>query len=237
MNDAGIPLMDVVFVGGGHAHVHVIKMIGMNPISNVRFTLITKDVETPYSGMLPGYVAGYYTSEESHIDLGKLCSFGKFRLVHAEVTHIDTAEKKLHFKDTRPPMSYNILSINIGIVPRPLDPSCFVPSNQGDKNAMIGDSEAGNITPVKPIDKFSLRWEAILNRVLQQKFTRRFTIAIVGGGAGGVELCFAVHHRLKTHLASQGVDPALLRVILLNRGEEIMSSHCRYYISLLCFLS
>lgn len=221
-----IPLMDVVLVGGGHAHVHVIKMLGMNPIANVRFTLITKDVETPYSGMLPGYVAGYYTAEECHIDLGKLSSFARFRLIHAEVTKIDTSSKLIHCNDGRPPLGYHILSINIGIVPRPLGFGSF--SNAAEAG-QVGGGTPGNITAVKPIDRFAQRWEQILARTLEGKFTSTLTIAIVGGGAGGVELCFAVHHRLTTHLREKGLDPTqLLRVILLNRGENIMMGHCRY---------
>lgn len=221
MNDSVIPLLDLVLVGGGHSHVHVIKMMGMNPIPGVRITLITKDVETPYSGMLPGYVAGYYTSEECHIDLGKLSSFARIRLFHAEVVHIATKEKRIHCKGGRPPISYDILSINIGIVPRPLDSTSFAANSNADFK------DAGNITPVKPIDKFALRWELILSRLLQQSFTEPFTIAIVGGGAGGVELCFAVYQRLKTHLQSKNVDPAFLKVMLLNRGSTIMAGHCK----------
>jgi selenide,water dikinase len=222
-----IPLLDVVLVGGGHAHVHVIKMLGMNPIANVRFTLITKDILTPYSGMLPGYVAGYYTAEECHIDLGKLCSFARFRLVHAEVTKIDTEGKLIHCNDGRPPLSYNILSINIGIVPRPLDAKDFAGNGLGEDSKRIEP-----ITAVKPIDKFALRWEHILARLLEHAFAKSFTIAIVGGGAGGVELCFAVFHRLKTHLQGKGADCTLLKVLLLNRSGAIMSSHSRYsYIS------
>ena len=47
-------------------------MLGMARIPGVQVTLVTRDVETPYSGMLPGHVAGFYTREECHLDLDRL---------------------------------------------------------------------------------------------------------------------------------------------------------------------
>ena len=53
-------------------------------------TWLTLDCARFHSGMLPGYVAGYYSYEECHVDLAKLTSFAGARLVIATATGIDT---------------------------------------------------------------------------------------------------------------------------------------------------
>src|SRR5258705_12571075 len=96
---------DLVLVGGGHAHVHVLKRFGMRPADGVRLTLITRDVETPYSGMLPGYVAGLYRFDECHIDLVRLARFAGARLFHYAAGGLAPTRRRA-FCAERPPIRY-----------------------------------------------------------------------------------------------------------------------------------
>jgi selenide,water dikinase len=167
---------DLVLVGGGHAHVHVLKRLGMRPIPGVRVTLVTRDIETPYSGMLPGYVAGRYRFDECHIDLMRLARFAGARLIHDEAIGLDRAARQVLCRD-HPAIRYDLVSLDIGITPRRDD----VPG--ADEHTIA----------VKPIDRFAARWEALIERTRKLPQLR---LAVVGGGAGGVELALAAQHRL-----------------------------------------
>ncbi len=167
---------DLVLVGGGHAHVHVLKSFGMRPMPGVRVTLIARDVETPYSGMLPGWVAGHYDFDECHIDLGRLTRFADARLIRDEAVGLDRAERHVLCR-AHPPIRWDLLSLDIGSAPRDDD----VPS------------AAEHSVAVKPIARFAARWEALLARA---RHLPRLRLAVVGGGAGGVELALSAHYRL-----------------------------------------
>ncbi len=199
---------DLILVGGGHAHVSVLKHLGMKPIPGLRTTIITRDIHTPYSGMLPGYVAGHYSYDDCHIDLGPLARFAGARLYHTVVNGLDVNNKQVLLSG-RPPVNYDLLSINTGSTP-------------GSVNIPGVDEYA---ISAKPIDIFLLKWQALVERI--QKTQGEFKFVIVGGGAGGVELSLSTQYRLQQVLRKQGDDPDRLNFTLLTHSSRIMFMHNR----------
>ena len=199
-------LRDLVLVGGGHSHVGVLRQFAMKPEPGVRLTVICTDIDTPYSGMLPGYIAGHYSFDEVHIDLGRLAAFAGARLVHDAVIGIDRQNQRVICRQ-RPPVAYDLLSINIGSTPQ-------VQQVEGAQALAV---------PVKPIAQFNQRWLALLAKV--RSLRGRMTIAVVGGGAGGVEMLLAMQHRLRHELKALGRNPEDLKFVLLTSGAELLPTH------------
>jgi selenide, water dikinase len=194
---------DVVLVGAGHAHVTVLRQFGMRPIPGVRFTLISRELHTPYSGMLPGLVAGHYDFDEAHIDTGPLARFAGARLYQDETVGLDLVNRRVICKH-RPPVPYDLLSLNIGSTPNTADTP--------------GATE--HAIPVKPIDGFLARFDALLARTLERRAQSR--IALVGAGAGGVELLLSVERRLRREAVRAGFDPDGLSFVLISDTPDIL---------------
>ncbi|HUB49590.1 MAG TPA: selenide, water dikinase SelD [Acetobacteraceae bacterium] len=199
-------IKDLVLVGGGHSHVAVLKRFGMRPMPGVRLTLICRETHTPYSGMLPGLIAGHYSFDEAHIDLGPLCRFAGARFYHDEAIALDLDSQSVQCRG-RPPVRYDILSINVGSTPRTAD----VPG------------APGNVVPVKPINQFMAQWEAMTDRVLARD--KGVRIGVVGAGAGGVELLLAVQYRLRQELQARSRSSDHITYALICDTNEILSGH------------
>lgn len=202
-------IKDLVLIGGGHSHLFVLKYFAMNPVPGLRLTLITRDLHTPYSGMLPGYIAGHYKYDQAHIDLRPLAQFAQARIYHAEVKSIDLNNKLIMCPD-RPPINYDFVSINIGSKPGTL----HIP----------GASEFS--IPVKPIDRFLTQWDQLIENVLTTvKKGETFHLAIVGGGAGGVEMALATQYRLHSLFEMQNINDAKLEIDIYCDSESILPTH------------
>ena len=88
-----IAVKELVLIGGGHSHVGLLKMFAMKPLPGLRLTLLASDIHTPYSGMLPGFIAGQYSYDEVHLDLRPLSEFAHCRLYNSKVTRIDSPKQ------------------------------------------------------------------------------------------------------------------------------------------------
>jgi selenide,water dikinase len=183
MQIAPLPLVqDLVLVGGGHTHALALRMWAMNPLPGTRLTLINPGPAAPYTGMLPGLIAGHYTRDEIFIDLVRLARFANARLILDRATGLDPATRSITLAQGAP-IPFDIASLDIGI-------TSDLPDTPGQHHA----------TAAKPLGPYAERWSAFLARALP---TPRLTI--IGAGVGGVELALASAHRLR----QAGADPQI----------------------------
>ncbi|MDA9865548.1 selenide, water dikinase SelD [bacterium] len=170
---ASIPLTrEIVLIGGGHAHALLLRDWGMKPLPGARLTLINPAATAPYTGMLPGFIAGHYSRETLEIDLVKLARFAGARMIIGKVTGINRDARQLTIPG-RPPVAYDIASIDVGIT-----------SNMPD---LPGFSEHG--IAAKPLGPFATRWQAHLDG-------KAGPAVVIGGGVAGVELALAMQYAL-----------------------------------------
>ncbi|VAW55824.1 NADH dehydrogenase-like protein / Selenide,water dikinase [hydrothermal vent metagenome] len=210
INSDSVPVIkDLVLVGGGHSHLSVLKYFAMHPVPGLRLTLITRDLHTPYSGMLPGYIAGHYNYDQAHIDLRPLAQFAKARIYHAEVENIDLETKHI-ICPGRPPIHYDVASINIGSRPGTLH---------------IPGADEFTI-PVKPIDIFLTQWNTLIEQMFSKiQQNNPFHLAIVGGGAGGIEMALATQYRLNALLADKKLNSSQLNIDIYCETDVILPTH------------
>ena len=189
---------DLVLVGGGHAHALVLRMWGMDPLPGARLTLIDPTPMAPYTGMLPGLVAGHYRRDALEIDLVRLARFAGARLLIGAVTEIDARTGRMHVAG-HGEIGYDVASIDIGIH-----------SGMPD---LPGFADHG--TAAKPLGPFAAGWDAFVARVAAGEVAPQ--AAVIGGGIAGIELAMAMAHRLRQAARDRGS----VEVTLIERAAQI----------------
>ncbi|HWB10774.1 MAG TPA: selenide, water dikinase SelD [Pirellulales bacterium] len=194
-----LPEKDLVLLGLGHTNAHVLRMWRMAPLEGVRLTCVSDFGVATYSGMLPGTLAGLYPPGRMEIDLVRLCAAAGARLLRAEVTGLDLQGRQLLCGD-RPAIPFDVLSIGVGSVPKGMD-------RQAD----------AAVVPIKPMQSFIARLDARLQVLQRRANAAPIEIAIVGGGAGGIEIACC----LPAHLARHWPN-LRFRLTIIDRGAEIL---------------
>jgi pyridine nucleotide-disulfide oxidoreductase family protein len=189
-------MINLVMVGGGHSHAIALRLFAANPVPGLHLTLINDAEDTPYSGMLPGHIAGFYSRSQCHINLRRLTISTQAEFYVERVVNLDL-EKKLVFCENIPPIGFDIVSIDIGSTPAKVD--------------------IKHVIPAKPVPQLLEAWYKICEEFPNNSTPMK--IAVVGGGAGGVELTLAIQAGL------QRLGSRKLEMHLFHSGRKLMSNY------------
>ncbi|MDA1370188.1 MAG: selenide, water dikinase SelD [Proteobacteria bacterium] len=200
----------LVLLGGGHSHLAVLKYLGMNPVPGLAVTLISRDINTPYSGSLPGLISGVYEHGDIHIDLRPLAQFAGARLIQEEVCEIDLVNRRLTLQ-SRPTLEFDLLSLNVGSKP--------------DAYQIPGAIE--HAIGIKPIDLFLRRWQEIFAAAISsiREQSSEYTLVIVGGGPASVELAFSTQVRVHSELGIKSAELSKFKLKIVSADAELLKLH------------
>ncbi len=167
----------LVLIGGGHAHLHVLRDIVRRPLADADIVLISDERYHHYSGMVPGYLRGQYRVRELQIDLAALARRAGARFVHAAADRVSTSERRVQAAGES--IAFDVCSIDVG-------------------SAAAGAEVPGvreHAFTLRPMSRATLLKERI--DLLAASGDAPVACVVVGGGAGGVEIALALGRRLR----------------------------------------
>lgn len=180
----------LLLLGGGHAHLEVVRRLRARP--DWKITMISPQPGSAYSGRLPAVVAGRLEASQLWLPLQKLCFQAGIEFFEDSVESLHLGDKRVHCHSGRS-LPFDLLSINVGSQPPGSFPEAL---------------------PVRPLAAFLDQLEALLSRCVGGD------LAVVGGGAGGVELILALRQRLLR-------ERRKCRLHLVTAGASLLSGHCQ----------
>jgi len=167
----------LVLVGGGHSHVLVLAALVAHPEPRLSVTVVSPERYTTYSGMVPGVIAGQYALRAAQIDVEALARRAGAVFLQSRATGVDPARRTLAVGDGAA-LPYELLSFDIGA--RATD----MPPREPD----------AAVVALKPIDRAVAEIDAALATAPTPPGRR---IVVVGAGAGGSEVAFALAARTR----------------------------------------
>lgn len=161
----------IVLLGAGHAHLGVIDDWLKHGPPPARTILVEPRDAMQYSGMVPGWMAGEYRGEETRIALAPLVRDARIEWRRCRAVGLDPVKREVVL-ETGERIAFDLCSIAIG--------------GAGRAENLVGADP--RLIDIRPIDAFMESWD----RVEDPNPPRR--IAVIGGGAGGVELAFGARN-------------------------------------------
>lgn len=192
----------VILAGAGHAHAQVLQAWRDELLPGVELVVVSPHALAPYSGMVPGWLAGAYAYENIVIDFQALCRQAGARWVAASIDQLDADCQCVHL-DNGESLHYDWLSLNTG--------STLIPP-KGDFSARV--------LSMRPLSQLRTDYGQLLEQWHRDDSTHTFQVTAVGGGAAGFESLLAVLRRLRTLRPDRPVQGALL-----TRGVELLPGY------------
>jgi pyridine nucleotide-disulfide oxidoreductase family protein len=189
----------LVLAGAGHAHALVLRELVRHPMPGVEIVLISPEPLAPYSGMVPGWLAGHYRFDEIAIDFPPLAAAAGARWCQGEIHALDPARRELRLADGGT-LDYDVLSLNVG------------------STLHAPPAEHAQMLPLRPLAMLRRRYEPLLKRWANERSERPFVVTAVGGGAAGFEALLAVLSRLRALRPERVVQGSLL-----TRGTSLLA--------------
>jgi len=187
----GSTMKRLVLVGGGHAHLQVIKSLNCaSRPKDLEIVLIDVTEFPCYSGMVPSAVAGIYSPAEALVDLKSLSEWSGIVFVKDRVVDIDVNTKVVTTKGKQR-LRFDVLSIDIGSTSRGLE------DTPGAKE---------NTIATRPISELVRRIEVETGALKDKKKSPKVNVVVVGGGAAGIELSMGVVGRWKPIVGENGIS-------------------------------
>src|SRR5512142_1474651 len=139
----------LVLVGGGHAHLTLLKNLATFTERGHAVTLVSASPYHYYSGMGPGMLSGTYHPSQVRFHVRKMAEDRGAVFIKDKVVRIDPVARIL-FLQSGENLPYDVVSFNTG---------SEVPVR------MIADSERDNIIAVKPVVNLLSARNAVLDAI------------------------------------------------------------------------